>query len=255
MGVHLKPHLPAGTYTATYRVVSADGHIVSSGFNFSIGHPGAAGRPSPQLHRRLRHRARAPRSRSASPAGSSTPRSPWAWARSLFLLLVWLPALALARRRRRGVASSVAAHSLARLRRLVIGARSSGLVSAAAGVVLEAAERGGHLRLVGAHAADRARGAAHALRHGVGAGRAGVGADGLLAALFLSPRRERAPALRPAELGATGLALRSPLEPAARPDLRPARVPAARAGVRRARGHPAPDAGCCSRPTCSTCSA
>jgi copper transport protein len=40
LGVHLKPGLPDGSYTATYRVVSADGHIVSSGYVFSIGKEG-----------------------------------------------------------------------------------------------------------------------------------------------------------------------------------------------------------------------
>jgi copper transport protein len=44
MGVGLKPHLPAGTYTATYRVISADTHIVYGGVVFNIGHPGAAPR-------------------------------------------------------------------------------------------------------------------------------------------------------------------------------------------------------------------
>jgi copper transport protein len=42
LGVHLKPGLPDGSYTATYRVVSADGHIVSSGYVFSIGKEGKA---------------------------------------------------------------------------------------------------------------------------------------------------------------------------------------------------------------------
>ncbi len=41
MGVGLKPGLPDGTYTATYRVVSADTHIVYGGLVFSIGHAGA----------------------------------------------------------------------------------------------------------------------------------------------------------------------------------------------------------------------
>ena len=44
MGVGLKPHLPDGTYTATYRVISADTHIVYGGMVFNIGHPGAAPR-------------------------------------------------------------------------------------------------------------------------------------------------------------------------------------------------------------------
>jgi copper transport protein len=43
IAVHLKPSLDDGTYTATYRVVSADGHIVSGGSTFSVGRPGAAG--------------------------------------------------------------------------------------------------------------------------------------------------------------------------------------------------------------------
>ncbi|HUH80258.1 MAG TPA: CopD family protein [Solirubrobacteraceae bacterium] len=42
MGVGLQTHLPDGTYTATYRVISADTHIVYGGLVFSIGHPGAA---------------------------------------------------------------------------------------------------------------------------------------------------------------------------------------------------------------------
>jgi copper transport protein len=44
MGVGLKAHLPAGTYTATYRVISADTHIVYGGMVFNIGRPGAAPR-------------------------------------------------------------------------------------------------------------------------------------------------------------------------------------------------------------------
>jgi copper transport protein len=42
MGVGLKPHLPDGTYTGTYRVISADTHIVYGGLVFSIGRAGAA---------------------------------------------------------------------------------------------------------------------------------------------------------------------------------------------------------------------
>jgi copper transport protein len=42
MGVGLKLGLPDGTYTATYRVISADTHIVYGGLVFNIGHAGAA---------------------------------------------------------------------------------------------------------------------------------------------------------------------------------------------------------------------
>src|SRR3954470_24955555 len=42
LAVKLKPGLPDGTYTATYRVISADSHPVSGGFVFNIGDAGAA---------------------------------------------------------------------------------------------------------------------------------------------------------------------------------------------------------------------
>ncbi|HEY3946184.1 MAG TPA: CopD family protein [Solirubrobacteraceae bacterium] len=44
LGVGLKPGLAAGTYTGTYRVISADTHIVYGGLVFNIGHAGAAPR-------------------------------------------------------------------------------------------------------------------------------------------------------------------------------------------------------------------
>ena len=42
VSIGLKPKVTQGTYTATYRVISADGHPVSGGFVFSIGKAGAA---------------------------------------------------------------------------------------------------------------------------------------------------------------------------------------------------------------------
>jgi copper transport protein len=42
MGVGLKPRLPDGTYTATYRVISADTHIVYGGLVFNIGRAGSS---------------------------------------------------------------------------------------------------------------------------------------------------------------------------------------------------------------------
>jgi copper transport protein len=41
MGVGLKRRLPDGTYTATYRVISADTHVVYGGLVFNVGHAGA----------------------------------------------------------------------------------------------------------------------------------------------------------------------------------------------------------------------
>ncbi|HUA73881.1 MAG TPA: CopD family protein [Solirubrobacteraceae bacterium] len=42
MGVGLKRGLPDGTYTATYRVISADTHIVYGGLVFNVGRPSAS---------------------------------------------------------------------------------------------------------------------------------------------------------------------------------------------------------------------
>ena len=42
VSIGLQPDLAHGTYTATYRVISADGHPVSGGFLFSVGEAGAA---------------------------------------------------------------------------------------------------------------------------------------------------------------------------------------------------------------------
>lgn len=50
IAIKLKPGLGDGTYTATYRVVSADGHAISSGFVFTVGE-GAA--PSASLDQLL----------------------------------------------------------------------------------------------------------------------------------------------------------------------------------------------------------
>jgi copper transport protein len=41
--VALRPHLPDGTYTVGWKVTSADTHVVSGAFTFSIGHPSAGG--------------------------------------------------------------------------------------------------------------------------------------------------------------------------------------------------------------------
>ncbi len=41
VGVGLRPGLRPGTYTVTWRVISADSHPVSGGFTFSVGHPSA----------------------------------------------------------------------------------------------------------------------------------------------------------------------------------------------------------------------
>jgi len=48
----LKPHLPTGTYSATWRVVSADTHVVSGSITFGIGVTPGAGAAAPPDHTR-----------------------------------------------------------------------------------------------------------------------------------------------------------------------------------------------------------
>jgi methionine-rich copper-binding protein CopC len=46
VGINLRPLGPAGTYTVTYRVTSADGHVVSGSWSFRLTVPGT-GTPGP----------------------------------------------------------------------------------------------------------------------------------------------------------------------------------------------------------------
>jgi copper transport protein len=142
LGVHLKPDLPDGSYTATYRVISADGHIVSSGFVFSIGKPGKA--PKETV------------AELTSGAGSGpVTETAFGLARGLqyaavalgvgglaFLLLAWLPAVGAVGGEDEAWERAAAAFSR-RLRVLLLLAAGAGALSAAAGVVMEAAEAAG----------------------------------------------------------------------------------------------------------------
>lgn len=205
MGVHLKPQLPAGSYTATYRVVSADGHIVSSGFVFSIGHPGGAEKSVASLL-------------AGSKVGAGTDIA-FGIARGVqyaaiavavgalaFLFLSWLPALA----RTAGSGSEWESASRAfsgRLGKMLLAASIAGAVSAAAGVVLESASAAG----VSGWSALRWKLVHEELGTHFGtvwgiAVLAWVLSAAIVVVVGL-PSRQRAPVLRPAELGATGLAL------------------------------------------------
>jgi copper transport protein len=142
LGVHLKPDLPDGSYTATYRVVSADGHIVSSGYVFSIGKAGKA--PTQTVGELI----------GGSGNGKGTEVA-YGLARALeytaialvvggvaFLLFCWLPALGVA-----GVGEEsrrVAVAAFARRLRVVLWVGAGlGLIAAAAQIVLEGAEAAG----------------------------------------------------------------------------------------------------------------
>ncbi len=142
LGVHLKPGLPDGSYTATYRVISADGHIVSSGFVFSIG---KAGKAPKQTVAEL----------TAGSGSGAVTEIVFGLARGLqyaatalavgglaFLLLAWLPGFAQVSQGP-GEWRRAARAFIRRLRVVLLLAAALGALSAATGVVMEGAEAAG----------------------------------------------------------------------------------------------------------------
>jgi copper transport protein len=207
VGVHLKPRLPHGTYTATYRVISADGHPVSSGFVFSIGKPGAAGAPVSKL---LGRSKTGPVTDVVFGAAKATEYASIALAIGgmAFLLFLWPGAL-------QQVAGGSERWRLAserfarRLRGLVLAAVLAGALAAALAVVMQGAIGAG----ISGWSAVTPRTVREVLGTRFGtiwgiAVPAWLVVGGLSLALLGVGTRARAAALEPAQLGATGLALR-----------------------------------------------
>jgi copper transport protein len=137
MAVGLRSGLAKGSYTATYRVVSADGHPVSGGVVFNVGRAGAP--PSATVADLI----------GASKAGTVTGVAfgavkavgyfaiALALGGLMFLWLVWKPALG-------AVAEPAAAAAFARRATRLLGiAAIAGAASTAAGIVLEGATAAG----------------------------------------------------------------------------------------------------------------
>ena len=145
IGVHLKPGLPDGSYTATYRVISADGHIVSSGFVFSIGKAGRA--PSETVAELTAGSGSGPVTETVFGLARGLQYAATALAVGglAFLLLAWPPALAAVGGAAAGgeAWSRSAAAFGARLRWTTIAAAAIGALSAAAEVAMEGAEAAG----------------------------------------------------------------------------------------------------------------
>jgi copper transport protein len=139
LGVHLKPGLPDGSYTATYRVVSADGHIVASGYVFSIGAAGRA--PTQTVAELLGGEGSGPVTETAFGIARGIEYAALALAVGglLFLLLVFAPALGALG----GAGAEAERRFLARLRLTLWVAAALGALGAAAQIVLEGAEAAG----------------------------------------------------------------------------------------------------------------
>jgi copper transport protein len=200
VAVRLRDGLPDGGYTATYRVISADSHPVSGGFVFSVGKGAAtSGVTVGQL---LDGEGSGP----VTSVAFATTRALQFGAIALavgsvaVLLLVWLPAL-VALATPGGAWESASDAFAARWRRLLIAAAGLGLATALAALPLQAATAGGTTFREGLGEI----GAVLDTRFGTVWG---IGALAWLAVLALAvARRATAPAVRPATVGAAGLAV------------------------------------------------
>jgi copper transport protein len=139
----LQPELPEGTYTATYRVISADGHPVSGGLVFSIGR--ASANPGQTVSELLEQRTEAG---PVTDIGFGVARGlqyasiALAIGAAFFVLAIWLPALGLVA----GGTSDwreASERFLGRLRRMLALTVLVAVLSSAAGIVFQGATAAG----------------------------------------------------------------------------------------------------------------
>lgn len=199
VAIGLKAGLPEGSYTATYRVISADSHPVSGGFVFSIGKPGTTPKTVAQLTAQDKI-GRATQVGFAVARGVTYAATALSIGALAFLIWTWLPALG-------AVAGGDARWREAserfsrRLRGLLVIALATGVVSEACQLVFQGATGTGGTfwdaldRTVIREVLHTRFGTVHLL-------------DLIAFSLFLvlAAPRGWAPVLRPASVGATGLA-------------------------------------------------
>ena len=202
VAVELQPGLKDGTYTAVFRVISDDGHPLTSGFVFSVGD----GAPATKSVDALLAGGTGPITSSAFAVVRAIQYG--AIALSLgalaFLLLCWLPGL-------RAVAGGEPAWQDASdafafgTQRIIVAACFAGLLSGAAALVLQGAV--GEGSTFWAAAKPDVVHEVLGTRFGTAWGLAALG--WALALIALAVQRPL-PRLQPASVGATGLALPSP---------------------------------------------
>jgi copper transport protein len=200
VAVRLRAGLGQGSYTATYRVISADGHPVSSGFVFSAGNAGPGGTSVDALLAGENTGAVTDTAFSIARAVqyAAIAVSLGAFA---FLLWSWLPALRLVA----GGGAEWEAASAAfarRLRRVLMVAVIAGLLSGGAALLLQGA--------VGQGSTFWSALKPSVVREVLGTrfGTAwGLGVLSWAVALVALAMRRPVPRLQPASVGATGLAL------------------------------------------------
>lgn len=141
LAVGLQPGLPDGTYVATYRVISADGHPVSGGLVFSVGAPGGAAAPT--VSELIGDSAAGPVTQAlfGLARGLTYLATALVLGGLVFLLAVWLPALRATGRTGAQWAGAVQRFER-RCARLLLGAAAIGVGSGIAGIVLQGATAG-----------------------------------------------------------------------------------------------------------------
>ena len=200
VAVKLRDGLGEGGYTVTFRVISADSHPVAGGFVFSVGEGGGGAQSVDQL---LAGTTSGPVTSTAFGAVRAIQFGAIAlgFGALVFFALCWLPAL----RATAGGGSDWRAASeafAARLRLLLTAAAVAGVLSAAAGVVLQGATGDGS-SFWAALSPDVVR-EVLATKFGTVWGLAVLAWAVVLGLALVEGRR--LPVLRPASVGATGLA-------------------------------------------------
>ncbi len=212
LATHLEGGIPKGTYTATYRVISADGHPVSGGLVFSIGKPSAAGATVSELLSQRSAAGRVTEIAFGAVRAMQYGSIAVAIGAIFFLLAIWIPGLAsVAGGDRRWQLASE--RFVSRVRILLTIAIVAGVVSGALGIVFQGATAAGVSFWSALKSGtvkdvlDTRWGTVWGIRVLVWLALGGVLATALA--------RSRQPVLRPASVGATGLALPRPFGPVA----------------------------------------
>jgi copper transport protein len=207
LGTKLKPGLPRGSYTATYRVISADGHPVSGGLVFSIGKPSAPGATVSELLKQRGNAGHVTQVAFGVARGLQYASIGLAIGGVFFLFVIWLPAMAVvAGGRAEWLAASEA--FVARLRRVFVLVAATGVLSSALGILLQGATAAGtsFWSALDPQVVRDVLGTRFGTVWGIRL-LVWLGISGAMAAALAGRRR---PVLRPAEVGATGLALVRP---------------------------------------------
>jgi len=203
LAIKLEPGLDKGSYTATYRVISADSHPVAGGLVFSYGRASTTGATVSELLAQQGQAGEVTQVAFGVARGVQYASIALAVGTVFFLIAIWLPALAL-------VAGAgelwrrASERFAARARRVMLLAVVAGVLSSAAGIVLQGATAAGVSfwsaldSTIIEEVLDTRFGTVWGIRALVW-----LGFGALLLGTLSAARR---PVLRPASVGATGLA-------------------------------------------------